>query len=472
MDGHDRSGAYDGDVASGTHDEFDVVVIGAGPAGEVLAGRVADGGLSTALVERELVGGECSFYACMPSKALLRAPQLLREVGRVPGAAEAVTGELDVEAVLKRRDEVIHDLDDSAQLPWLEEHGIELIRGEAQLTSAETLAVGGRELRAGKAIVVATGSRAAMPPIEGLEDVAAWSNREITTTSTVPENLIVLGGGVVGCEMAQAWRSIGSAVTIVEGEDRLLPPEEPFASRELAEAFAEAGIDIRTGRKLVKAARTDDGIAATLDDGSIVTGSHLLVAVGRTPNSDGLGLESAGLEDGGYIEVDDFMRVKNADGLYAIGDVNGRALLTHMGKYQARVASDHILGRDSRAAFADLGISPRVVFTDPQIAAVGLTEAKATEQGMDVATVEVTTSGNAGASFHGRNTAGTSRLVIDEGRRVIVGATFVGYETAEMLHAASIAVVAEIPIETLAHAVPSFPTRSEVWLKLFDAYGV
>jgi pyruvate/2-oxoglutarate dehydrogenase complex dihydrolipoamide dehydrogenase (E3) component len=462
-------------VPADTQDEFDVVVVGAGPAGEVLAGRVASGGLSTALVERELVGGECSFYACMPSKALLRAPQLLREVERVPGAAEAVTGELDVESLFRRRDEVIHDLDDSEQIPWVNDQGIELVRGEARLTSPSTIDVGGRELKVRKAIVLATGSRALMPPIDGLAEVAAWSNREITTASEVPDHLIVLGGGVVGCEMGQAWRAIGSAVTIVEGEDRLLPPEEPFASREVADAFAEQGVDIRAGRKVTSAERDGDGIVAGLDDGSIVRGSHLLIAVGRKPNSDELGLESVGLEGGGYVEVDDYMRIQGADedgpALYAIGDVNGRALLTHMGKYQARVAGDHILGRDSRAAFADLGVSPRVTFTDPQVAAVGLTEANAREKGMDVATVDATTAGNAGASFHGRNTAGTSRLVIDESRRVIVGATFVGFETAEMIHAATIAMIGEVPIETLAHAVPAFPTRSELWLKLLEKYG-
>jgi len=453
----------------------DAIVIGAGPAGEVAAGRLADAGLKTVLIERDLVGGECSFYACMPSKALLRAPELLTEVERVPGAAEAVTGALDVEALLARRDEVIHDLDDSVQLPWVEDKGIELIRGKARLTGEREVEVDGRTLRAAKAVVLATGSRAAMPPIDGLSEVSAWTNREITTTHEVPEKLLVLGGGVVGCEMAQAWAAIGSAVTIIEGTPRLLPPEEPFASRELTEAFDRAGIDVRCGHQLESVSREGETISARLEDGSVLTGTHLLVAVGRTPNSDGLGLESIGLEGRGYISVDDRMRVEGAGGgnwLYAIGDVNGRALLTHMGKYQARIATDCIDGRDTGPAWADLIGSPRVVFTDPQIAAVGKTEAKAEDEGIEVETVSATTSGNAGASFYGRNTEGTSQLVIDSKRRVIVGATFVGFETAELLHAATIAVTAELTLEQLAHAVPSFPTRSEVWLKLFDRLGI
>jgi pyruvate/2-oxoglutarate dehydrogenase complex dihydrolipoamide dehydrogenase (E3) component len=462
--------------------EFDVVVLGGGPAGEVLAGRVAGGGLETALVESHLIGGECSYYACMPSKALLRPAELLVEVGRVPGAAEAVTGDLDVATVLARRDEVVHDLDDGGQVEWLDDRGVAAVRGRGRLDGERTVRVADDTLKARRAVVVATGSAPAMPPIDGLADADPWGNREATTAKQAPDTLLVLGGGFVGVELAQAWRTLGSEVTLIEAMDRVLAPEEPFASEQVADGLRGIGVDVRTGAKAGAVRAGDGGVTVELEGGEELSGDQLLVAVGRTPNTKDIGLESAGVEPGerGYLEVDDQLRVKTPDAqaagavsdwLYAIGDVNGRALLTHMGKYQARIAAGHILGKDV-AATEDRRAIPRVVFTDPQVAAVGKTLSDAQEDGINARAVDVSTSGSAGASFVGKDAPGTSRLVVDEDRRVLVGATFVGPETAEWVHAATIAIVGEVPIDRLWHAVPSFPTRSEVWLYLIEEYGL
>lgn len=460
---------------------FDVVVIGAGPAGENVAGRVAAGGLKVAVVEAELVGGECSYWACMPSKALLRPGEVLAAARRVPGAAEAVTGVIDVAAALARRDELTGNWNDDGQARWLDDIGATLVRGRGRITGERTVSVttgdgASRSLRASRAVVVATGSAAAMPPIPGLRDIDVWDSRAATSAKEVPPRLVVLGGGVVGVEMAQAWRRLGATeVTIVEASDRLLSMHEPFVGQQVDEAFREEGIDVIVGSKAVAAERhgTDGPIRLRLDDGRVIEGDELLVAVGRRPATADLGLDTVGLEPGRYIDVDDSLRATGVAGgwLYAVGDVNGRALLTHQGKYQARICGDVILGKEI-TAWADHVAVPGVVFTDPQVGSVGLTEAKARDKGIDVRTVRYETGHVAAASARGTHTVGTCQLVIDADHNVVVGATFVGPEIGELVHAATIAIVGEVPLDRLWHAVPSFPTMSELWLRLLEAAGL
>jgi pyruvate/2-oxoglutarate dehydrogenase complex dihydrolipoamide dehydrogenase (E3) component len=462
-------------------EELDVVVIGAGPAGENVAGRCADGGLRVAIVEAELVGGECSYWGCIPSKVLIRPGDVLAAAAHTPGAREATTGKVDVAATLARRDEMVSNWDDHGQLPWLEEKHVELVRGRGRLTGlrrVEVEAADGtsRVLEPTTAVVLATGTRAAMPPIPGLADAQPWDNRDVTGLQRLPARIVVLGGGAIGAEMAQALRRLGATeVTVVEGFERLLGREEPAAGERVRQAFEAEGITVITGAKVTEVRRPEAGgeVTVVLDDGGTVAGDELLVAVGRRPATGDVGLDTVGLEPGAPVAVDDQLRATGVAGdwLYAVGDCNGRSLLTHMGKYQARIAADVILGKDV-ADRADASAVTRVTFTDPQVAAAGLTEAQARELGIEVRVVSYDLAHVAGTSVRGQHLEGTAVLVIDEARRVIVGATFVGPDVQELVHAAAIAIVAEVPLATLWHAVPVFPTVSEVWLRLLEEYGL
>ncbi|MEU6021870.1 NAD(P)/FAD-dependent oxidoreductase [Micromonospora sp. NPDC047134] len=468
--------------------EYDVVVIGAGPVGENVADRVVQGGLTAAIVERELVGGECSYWACMPTKALLRSGSALRAARQVPGAREAVTGDLDSAAVLARRDSVAAHWRDDGQVSWLESAGIVLHRGHGRISSAKVVEVTGADgattrLTARHAVVVATGSSSRMADLPGLAAAAPWSSREAASARSVPRRLAIIGGGVVATEMATAYAALGSSVTVL-ARSGVLPSMERFAADRVVESLREAGVTVQLDAEAVAVHRDDSGtVHIETTRGERVEADEVLIAIGRTPNTGDIGLDTVGLTPGDWLPVDDTMRVLDGGGwLYAGGDVNRRVLLTHQGKYQARAVGDVIVARakgekveDGRwgrhVATADEGAVPQVVFTDPEVAAVGLTAAAAEAAGLRIRVVDYDLGRVAGATLHADGYQGQARMVVDEDRKVIVGVTLVGPDVAELIHAATVAVVGEVPLDRLWHAVPAYPTVSEVWLRLLEAYG-
>lgn len=477
--------------------EFDVIVIGAGAVGENVADRVVQGGLSAVVIEAELVGGECSYWACVPSKALLRPGSALHAAQLIPGATEAITGVLDAEAALKHRDWFTNNWQDGSQVEWLESTGIELIRGRGRITGPREVQVDGLDgnsyaLKAHHAVVIATGSSPTVPDVEGLSEVPFWTTRGATAAKKIPRRLAVLGGGVAGVELAQAFARLGSMVTLIARSRLLGSYPEEAAALVLAGLRAD-GVAVHLHTDVDKVEKDDDGSLTITFDGSTVSADELLVASGRHPALANLGLENVGLAaDGGKLtlttDVSGLVDGPASDGtsgywLYAVGDAAGKALLTHQGKYAARATGDAIVARAKGklhgtpkpwspwAQTANHHAVPSVVFTDPEVASVGPSLEQALLDGKNVTGVELPINVS-GSQLYSPDYKGWAQIVVDEDRRVILGATFAGPGVAELLHAATIAIVGEVPLDRLWHAVPAFPTLSEVWLRLLEKYGL
>lgn len=477
-------------MASASGKEPDVVVLGAGPIGQNAAERARAAGLRVTLVERELVGGECSYWACVPSKALLRPVIALSDTRRVDGAREAVTGPINTDGVFGRRNRYVTDWDDSGQADWVNGIGATLVRGHGRLDGPRRVVVTSSTgehvtLTARHAVVICTGSRPALPDLPGIAEAKPWTNRQATDSSAVPERLAVVGAGGVGVEMATAWQGLGSQVTLLARGSSLLPRMEPFVGESIGRGLIESGVDVRVGVSVRALRRPDDShIVLHLDDGTELRVNEVLFATGRAPLTDDIGLDTVGLSPGSWLEVDDTCLVQGVeDGwLYAAGDVNHRALLTHQGKYQGRIAGAAIGARAAgkpldtkpwgvHVTTADHHAVPQAFFTDPEAAAVGLTAGQAEQAGHRVRTVDIEIGDVVmGAKLYADGYTGRARMVVDVDRGHLLGMTMVGPGVTELLHSATIAVAGQVPVDRLWHAVPCFPTISELWLRMLEAY--
>ncbi|HKF75031.1 MAG TPA: NAD(P)/FAD-dependent oxidoreductase [Candidatus Dormibacteraeota bacterium] len=469
---------------------YDVVVIGGGPVGTNVADRARAGGLSVALVEKELVGGECQYRACVPSKALLRPVVAVADARRVEGALEAVGRPVDAAATFERRNGFVSNWHDDETAGWLKGIGARLVRGHGRLdgprqVAVDTLDDGRVVLSARQAVAVCTGSRAAVPDLPGMAEARPWISRDATSASTVPERLAIVGGGGVGVEMSTAWQGLGASVTLLVRGQRLLPRMEPFVGEMVAQYLSEAGVDVRTGVSVIAVSRPGGTgpVTLVLDDGHELEADEVLFATGRAPLTDDIGLETVGLTPGAWLDIDETCRVRAiSDGwLYAMGDVNHHALLTHQGKYQARIGGDAIAARaagrpldtapwGAHAITADSYAVPQVFFCDPEATAVGLSAEQAERAGHRVRAVDVDLGQVEGALEYADGYRGRARMVVDLDRGYLLGVTFVGPGVAELLHSATVAVAGQVPVHRLWHAVPCFPSISEVWLRLLEAY--
>ncbi|MCQ4083694.1 NAD(P)/FAD-dependent oxidoreductase [Streptomyces sp. RB6PN25] len=441
--------------------DFDAIVIGAGPGGEVAASRLLGGGLRVALVERELIGGECAYWACIPSKTLLRPPEARAEAA---GAAGLSTPELDWPALRDYRDYMIRHLDDAAQIDGYRKQGVTVVKGTARLTGRGPwrIEADGQQLSA-EHVVIATGSQPLRPPVDGLDQVEVWTNREATTLREIPARAVMIGGGAVGVELGQFLARMGTRVTLLQRSPRLLTREEPRLSELVADRLRTDGIDLRLGRQATTARRDGADTVVELDDGSSVRTDVIVLGAGRRPHTDGLGLDAVGIQTNhrGALNIDEHCRV-TSDGLWALGDVTGTALFTHVAMYQARVVADTILGKPRRADYTAI---PRVVFAQPEIAAVGLTTAQAHERGNNLATSELDLADSIARPWtYETKPAGTLGLLADRDRRVLVGAWTTAPLAGEWIHQAALAIRAQIPIDTLLDGIAQFPTYSEAYL--------